>query len=121
MIQFTHVGLNNMVCANRILAIIPPGTVTANRYKRNAKEIKKFIDATYGKTIESYLLMDEGTVVASHISVKTLVKRLSNPVWTNQQVEEYDPNMNPAPYGIEREEDEELEELGDLEEDDDEV
>ena len=76
-IRFAHVGLGDAVCVNHVLAIIQNGSVTAKRYQDNAKKIKKYVDATHGKTIKSFLLLDEGTVIASHISVSTLQKRMS--------------------------------------------
>lgn len=76
-IRFAHVGLGDAVCVNHVLAIIQNGSVTAKRYQDNAKKIKKYIDATHGKTIKSFILLDEGTVIASHISVSTLQKRMN--------------------------------------------
>lgn len=90
-LRFTHIGMGDMVCANHVLAIILPGTVTAKRYVKHAKTIKKYIDSTHGKTTKSYLLMDDGTVIASHISTVTLRNRLSIDVATKQPDEEDEP------------------------------
>lgn len=95
-IRFAHVGLGDAVCVNHVLAIIQNGSVTAKRYQDNAKKIKKYIDATHGKTIKSFILLDEGTVIASHISVSTLQKRMSFGERTDTGL---DSDMPELPYG----------------------
>ena len=110
-IRFAHVGLGDCVCVNHVLAIIQNGSATAKRYQDNAKKLKKYIDATHGKTIKSFLLLDEGTVIASHIRVATL-QRLSYGGGSDTGVERTPPV---APYGSADDDDED-----DVEEDEDE-
>lgn len=116
-IRFAHIGLGDAVCVNHVLAIIQNGTVTAKRYQDNAKKIKKYIDATHGKTIKSFILLDEGTVIASHISVSTLQKRMNFGCSTDTGL------MNPPPefpYGTPEDDDDnedEVEEYVDEEDD----
>ena len=95
-IRFAHIGMGDAVCVNHVLAIIQGGSVTAKRYQENAKKIKKYIDATHGKTIKSFILLDEGTVIASHISVATLQKRMNFGCSTDTGVDSAVPE---APYG----------------------
>ena len=95
-IRFAHIGMGDAVCVNHVLALIQGGSVTAKRYQENAKKIKKYIDATHGKTIKSFILLDEGTVIASHISVSTLQKRMNFGCSTDTGVDSAVPE---APYG----------------------
>ncbi len=111
-IRFAHVGLGDCVCVNHVLAIIQNGSATAKRYQDNAKKLKKYIDATHGKTIKSFLLLDEGTVIASHIRVATLQQRLSYGGVSDTGVERTPPVV---PYGSADDDDED-----DVEEDEDE-
>ena len=51
--KFTHIGMNNIVQSDRVLAIIPPGTVTADRYREQAEKKKKLIKANLGRSFKS--------------------------------------------------------------------
>lgn len=120
-IRFAHIGMGDAVCVNHVLAIIQGGSVTAKRYQENAKKIKKYIDATHGKTIKSFILLDEGTVIASHISVSTLQKRMNFGCSTDTGVDSAVPE---APYGRTDDENpylyDDVEDMEDDEEDEDE-
>lgn len=120
-IRFAHIGMGDAVCVNHVLALIQGGSVTAKRYQENAKKIKKYIDATHGKTIKSFILLDEGTVIASHISVATLQKRMNFGCSTDAGVDSAVPE---APYGRTDDENpylyDDVEDMEDDEEDEDE-
>ncbi len=94
-IRFAHVGLGDCVCVNHILAIIQSGSTTARRYQANARHIKKYVDACHGKAIKSFLLLDDGTVVASHIKPLTLMQRLTFPRTTTSTGVERTPPETP--------------------------
>lgn len=94
-IRFAHVGMGDCVCVNHVLAIIQNGSATSKRYQDNAKKCKKYIDATHGKTIKSFLLLDEGTVIASHIRPLTLQQRLTFPDITTDTGVERTPPARP--------------------------
>lgn len=78
-IRFAHIGMGDCVCVNHVIAIIQYGSATARRYQSNAKRVKKYIDATHGKTIKAFLILDDGTVIASHIKPLTLQQRFMFP------------------------------------------
>lgn len=94
-IRFASVGMGDMVCVNHILAIIQNGSATAKRYQDNAKKCRKYIDATHGKTIKSFVLLDEGTVIASHIRPMTLQQRFTFPDVTTDTGVEREPPVKP--------------------------
>ncbi len=76
-VQFAHIGMNNVVQTNRVNAIIPPKTKTANRILEVAKKRGQFIDASRGRSHRALLMLDDGTVIASTISTSTLMKRFN--------------------------------------------
>ena len=76
-VQFAHIGMNNLVQTNRVLAVIPPKTITANRILEVAKGRGQFIDASRGRSHRAILILDDGTVIASIITPMTLLKRFS--------------------------------------------
>ena len=76
-VQFAHIGMNNLVQTNRVLAVIPPKTITANRILEVAKGRGQFIDASRGRSHRALLLLDDGTVIASTKTPMTLLKRFT--------------------------------------------
>lgn len=84
---FVHIGLNHVVQTNRVIAIIPPELKTGRRYLEVAKDRGMYIDASRGRPFRSLLLLDDGTVITSAISIMTLLKRFMSP-----------PDFAPADY-----------------------
>ena len=76
-VQFAHIGMNNLVQTNRVIAVIPPKTITANRILEVAKGRGQFIDASRGRSHRALLLLDDGTVIASTKTPMTLLKRFT--------------------------------------------
>lgn len=72
---FAHIGLDHVVQTNRVMAIIPPNLKTGRRYLEIAKNRGMHIDASRGRLYRSLLILDDGTVITSAISVQTLMKR----------------------------------------------
>ena len=114
-LKFVHVGLGDVVCANHVIAVIQYGTETGRKYRQYSRRAHKYIDATHGKKIKAYLILDEGTVMASHISVATLQRRLTSLPSTDTGIDDYIPTENP----YEEEDDDEEEEEAIEETDDD--
>ncbi len=120
-LKFVHVGLGDVVCANHVIAVIQYGTETGRKYRQYSRRAHKYIDVTHGKKIKSYLILDDGTVIASHITVSTLQRRLTALPSTDTGIDDYMPPENP--YEEEDDGDEEeaaVEETDDDEDDDDE-
>jgi regulator of extracellular matrix RemA (YlzA/DUF370 family) len=76
-IQFAHIGMNNIVQTNRVLVIIPPKTITANRILETAKGRGQFIDCSRGRSHRAILILDDGTVLASTKTPMTLLRRFT--------------------------------------------
>lgn len=74
-VQFAHIGMNNLVQLNRVIAVLSPGTKTTERYMEIARNRGQFIDTTRNRKFRAILLLDDGTVISSCISVMTLLKR----------------------------------------------
>lgn len=76
-VNFAHIGMNNLVQTDRVLVVIPPKTITANRILDVAKGRGQFIDCTRGRSHRAILILDDGTVLASTKTPMTLLKRFS--------------------------------------------
>lgn len=86
--KFAHIGLDHVIQTNRVIAIIPPQLKTGRRYLEVAKNRGMHIDASRGRLYRSMLILDDGTVVTSAISVQTLLKRFNQ---TYMEEAGYDP------------------------------
>lgn len=115
-LKFVHVGLGDVVCANHVIAVIQYGTETGRKYRQYSRRAHKYIDATHGKKIKSYLILDEGTVMASHISVATLQRRLTSLPSTDTGIDDYMPPENP--YEEDDDDDEEEEAVEEMDDED---
>ena len=82
-LKFVSVGMGHVACANRITVIARPDTLSSKRQVNHARDNNKYIDASVGRHIRSTIILDDGTVIASSISAKTMLKRLN----ANEQIE----------------------------------
>lgn len=79
-LKFVHIGMDHVVQANRVLAIIPPNLKSGKRYKELAEGRGMFINGARGRIFRAFVIMDDGTVIASAISVKTLMNRMNRTI-----------------------------------------
>lgn len=76
-LRFCHVGYGYIICANRVVAVFPPGAEPTKRMMRNAKTNGIFIDMTRGNETKSYLLMEDGSMISVAFNPMTIHKRLN--------------------------------------------
>ena len=81
--KLLNIGFGSMLAANRILSILSPDSAPIKRVVQEAKERGMLIDASYGRSIKSVILMDTDHVVLSSLSPENLSTR-----WANQEEEE---------------------------------
>lgn len=74
---FKHIGHGHVLQINRVVAIVPPTTATAQEYLKRAKNAGLYIDASRGHKFRSIIILDDGCVVSAAISIPTLLKRFS--------------------------------------------
>lgn len=74
-LKFVHIGMGNIVCANKITAMIRPNTQCGKRYLKSAKMNGTYIDACLARPMKTLILMETGEIVGSAITPKTLMKR----------------------------------------------
>ena len=74
---FVHVGYGNLVNADRVMAIVRPNTQNGKRYLKNAKTKKTYIDAALGRSLRALIILDDGGIMGSAISLRTLHRRFS--------------------------------------------
>jgi len=74
-LKFIHAGMGNMVCANRVIAMINPKTSCGKRYLKDSKTKGTYIDVCLGRPMKTLLLLEDGSVMGSAITAKTLARR----------------------------------------------
>lgn len=76
--KFINVGFNNMVSAERIVALIGPDSAPAKRLIQDAKDSGRAIDCTSGRRTRSVIITDSEHVILSAIQTETVAARISD-------------------------------------------
>lgn len=76
--KFINVGFNNMVSAERIVALIGPDSAPAKRLIQDAKDSGRAVDCTSGRRTRSVIITDSEHVILSAIQTETLAARISD-------------------------------------------
>lgn len=73
-----NIGFGNSVIISKIFSIIQPNSAPVKRFIKKKGAENLLIDATMGKKVRSVVVLGEGLVVLSAISVQALTARLEN-------------------------------------------
>ena len=73
--KLLNIGFGSMVSAGRILAIMEPASAPIKRVVQEAKERGMLIDASYGRSTRSVILMDTDHVILSAQEPEVLAQR----------------------------------------------
>ncbi len=69
------IGFGNLVAAGRILAVLSPESAPIKRVIQEARERGALIDASFGRSTRSVLVMDSGNLILSALPPDTLAAR----------------------------------------------
>lgn len=86
-LKFISVGIGHIICANRVIAVIRHDTACGTRIMEQAKKSKKIINANVGRKIRSLVLIDDGSVIVSCVSLRTMLRRLNSEISSDIDVE----------------------------------
>ena len=73
--RFINIGFGNVVAAQRILAVLSPDSAPIKRMIQEAKERGMLVDASFGRSTRSVLLMDTDHVILSALAPEQLSGR----------------------------------------------
>jgi len=76
-IRLVNIGFGNMLSAERILAIISPESAPIKRMVQDVREKGLLIDASFGRSTKSVIIMDSGNVVLSALAADVLTARIT--------------------------------------------
>lgn len=75
--KFINVGFNNMINAERAVAVITSDSAPAKRLIQEAKDSGRAIDCTCGRKTRCIIVMDSDHVILSAIQNETISARMS--------------------------------------------
>ena len=70
------IGFGNLVSAERIVSIVSPESAPIKRMIQDVRERGALIDASFGRSTRSVLIMDSGNVILSALTPDVLGTRL---------------------------------------------
>ena len=73
--RFINIGFGNVVAAQPILAVLSPDSAPIKRMIQEAKERGMLVDASFGRSTRSVLLMDTDHVILSSLGPEQLSGR----------------------------------------------
>ena len=73
--RFINIGFGNVVAAQRILAVLSPDSAPIKRMIQEAKERGMLVDASFGRSTRSVLLMYTDHVILSALGPEQLSGR----------------------------------------------
>lgn len=74
-IKLINIGFGNIVCANRVVAIVSPESAPIKRIISDARERGKLVDATYGRRTRAVIITDAEHIILSAIQPETVAHR----------------------------------------------
>ena len=76
-IRMINVGFGNMICSERIIAIIDPDSAPVKRLITDSRSGGGLIDATYGRKTRSVIIMDTKQIVLASVQPETISARIN--------------------------------------------
>ena len=73
--ELVHVGFGQVLAADRIVAIVTPGSSPTRRLIQQGREKGFTIDMTNGRRTKSVIFMDSGHIILSSVTPETLANR----------------------------------------------
>lgn len=75
--KFVNVGFNNMINAERVIAVVNSESAPAKRLIQDAKDSSRAIDCTCGRKTRCVVIMDSDHVILSAIQNETVSARMN--------------------------------------------
>lgn len=86
--KFVNVGFNNVINAERAIAVISSDSAPAKRLIQEAKDSGRAIDCTCGRKTRCIVIMDSDHIILSAIQNETISQRLGMTVEEGEDEDE---------------------------------
>lgn len=78
--RFISVGFNNMVSADRVVALVSFDSAPSKRLVQDSKDNGRAVDCTGGKKTRSVIITDSDHIILSSVEPEKLAARISGEV-----------------------------------------
>jgi regulator of extracellular matrix RemA (YlzA/DUF370 family) len=75
--RLINIGFGNTVVAQRVVAVVMPGSAPMKRLREKAIQADRLVDATHGRKTRSIIITDSNHVILSSVHTETLSQRLN--------------------------------------------
>jgi regulator of extracellular matrix RemA (YlzA/DUF370 family) len=72
-----NIGFGNVVAAEKVVAIVTPGSAPIKRIREEAKKSGRLVDATQGRRTRSIVVTDSNHIILSALQAETITQRFS--------------------------------------------
>jgi len=87
-IELVHVGFNNIIMINRVIAIASPNSAPTKRTIQEGRSKGLLIDMTNGRRTKAVIITDSGHIILSALTPETIAGRYRQVEPKLSQVEE---------------------------------
>lgn len=78
--KLVGIGFGNLVLAERIISIVSPESAPIKRMIQDVREKGLLIDASFGRSTRSVIVMDSGNVILSALQPEALAVRIDDKI-----------------------------------------
>ena len=75
--QLVNIGFNNLVNADRVIAVVSPESAPVKRIVQDGKAKGTLIDATHGRKTMSVIITDSDNVILSYLDLNKIAEKFS--------------------------------------------
>ncbi len=75
-VELVHIGFNNIVLMNRVVAVASPNSAPIKRTVQQGKNKGLLIDMTNGRRTKAVIITDSGHIVLAALTPETIAGRL---------------------------------------------
>lgn len=75
-IELTHIGFNNILAMNRVIAISPPNSAPIKRTIQESRNKGFLVDMTNGRKTKAVIFADSGHIILAALAPETIAGRL---------------------------------------------
>ncbi len=75
--QLVHIGFDNIIAMNRVIAMLSPNQQPIKRLIRGARDKNMLIDATHARKAKAVVIVDTGHIILAAISPEAIARRLA--------------------------------------------
>lgn len=79
-IELVHIGFNNMLAMNRVIAIASPNSAPTKRTIQEGRSKGLLIDMTNGRRTKAVIIADSGHIILAALAPETIAGRLQAPL-----------------------------------------